>query len=135
MAAIFTPGATTQDIVDWVREHLQPRGALTGRRAITGCAGHPRAGTGRWTGQREQWGDVGRQRFWPNDTRRSLRPIQWRRGRRSRSAASVSLGRAVRTQPRRLEMRWTWVSTQMPGQAEGERHDQVGGLAARRRAA
>ena len=25
VAAIFTPGATTQDIVDWVQEHLQPR--------------------------------------------------------------------------------------------------------------
>ena len=27
VAAIFTPGATTQDVVGWVQEHLQPRGA------------------------------------------------------------------------------------------------------------
>ena len=27
VAAIFTPGATTQDVVAWVREHLRPRGA------------------------------------------------------------------------------------------------------------
>ena len=28
------------------------------------------------TGQREQWGESGRQTFWPNATRRSLYPIQ-----------------------------------------------------------
>jgi methylmalonyl-CoA mutase C-terminal domain/subunit len=27
VAAIFTPGATTQEIVDWARERLRPRGA------------------------------------------------------------------------------------------------------------
>jgi methylmalonyl-CoA mutase C-terminal domain/subunit len=27
VGAIFTPGASTQDVVAWVREHLQPRGA------------------------------------------------------------------------------------------------------------
>jgi methylmalonyl-CoA mutase C-terminal domain/subunit len=26
VAAIFTPGATTQDVVAWVRDHLRPRG-------------------------------------------------------------------------------------------------------------
>ena len=26
VAAIFTPGATTQDVVAWVREHVRPRG-------------------------------------------------------------------------------------------------------------
>jgi methylmalonyl-CoA mutase C-terminal domain/subunit len=27
VGAIFTPGASTQDVVAWVREHLEPRGA------------------------------------------------------------------------------------------------------------
>jgi methylmalonyl-CoA mutase C-terminal domain/subunit len=25
VAAIFTPGATTQEIVDWIRAHIRPR--------------------------------------------------------------------------------------------------------------
>ena len=41
--------------------------------------------------------------------------IHQRLGRPARSAASVSSGLLVRTQPSRFAMRWTCVSTQIPG--------------------
>ena len=67
------------------------------------------------SGQIEQCGETGLQRFWPNVTSRSLYVIQWRRGRLARRAFSVSSGVLVLTYPQRFEIRWTCVSTQMPG--------------------
>ncbi len=52
---------------------------------------------------------------WPKATSRPLYSSQWRRGRDSRRASSVRSGVFDLTRPQRLEMRWTWVSTQMPG--------------------
>src|SRR5436190_17520858 len=69
----------------------------------------------RATGHTEHFGDTGAQTFWPNVTSRSLYPIQYRDGSFARKAISVSSGVRVRTYPRRFEIRWTCVSTQIPG--------------------
>src|SRR2546427_7419038 len=67
--------------------------------------------TGHWL----HIGEIGRQTFWPNVTSRSLYSIQYCRGNFFLKATSVSLGFFVRTYPHRLEILWTWVSTQIPG--------------------
>src|SRR5271163_3391907 len=58
-------------------------------------------------GHREHCGNLGWQMVWPNATSNPLYSSQWRRGRISRSAASVFSGFAVRTRPHRFEIRWT----------------------------
>src|ERR1043166_1941625 len=72
------------------------------------------------TGQPEQRGDAGGQLFWQKATRKSFSAIQCRRGNFARRAHSVRSGVAVRTKPRRFVIRWTCVSTQMPGSWKGK---------------
>ena len=53
VAHIFTPGATTTEIVDWVREHVGAAGRLSGRRrpsAAPPAAEQLLRGAGRWSG-------------------------------------------------------------------------------------
>ena len=66
-------------------------------------------------GQEPQKGETGLHRFCPNETNKSLKPFQYRFGRISRNTISVSSGDFVFTYPKRLQIRWTWISTQMPG--------------------
>src|SRR5690606_39125446 len=63
----------------------------------------------------EHLGEIGRQRFCPNVTSRSFSSIQYFCGSFSRRANSVLSGVFVCTYPQRLQMRWTCVSTQIPG--------------------
>jgi hypothetical protein len=69
----------------------------------------------RRSAQIEQRGEMGAQTFFPYVTSRSFISSQCRFGRTARRANSVSFGFRVETAPSRFTMRWTCVSTHMPG--------------------
>src|SRR5208337_2723181 len=70
----------------------------------------------RWnTGHLLHHGDRGLHVLLPCVTRSGLYSLQYSCGRMSRKSLSVSSGVLVLTAPSLLEMRWTWVSTAMPG--------------------
>ena len=104
-----------------------PRPYGRARRRARGLAGTRSADSYRWRvtptrgqrssrGQPVQRGEVGWQRFWPKVTSRSLigHPQVARAAPLQRELGRVPGSRSA-TSPRRLEMRWTWVSTQIAG--------------------
>src|SRR5208282_2371377 len=67
------------------------------------------------TGQEEHNGEIGLQTFCPQVTSRALYSIQYAAGNFFLKVNSVWSGVLVLIYPRRLEMRCTCVSTQIPG--------------------
>ncbi len=76
---------------------------------LAACAQYPA------TGHLPQRGRLGRQTTWPCLTRYLLMSLQRSSGVISISARSVSSGVLVSTSPIRLDILWTWVSTQTDG--------------------